>query len=144
MVERYQPWAVKKGLILNLSEDQEAIPQLEADELRMSEVLSNLIGNAIKYTQKGSITVRSFLSEDQIYVVTEIRDTGSGIPRKNLPNLFTKYYRVEAEMEEGAKGTGFGLFISKSIIEMHKGKIWVESELGKGSSFFFSLPIETS
>ena len=70
-----------------------------------------------------------------------VTDTGRGIPKDAQQKLFTKFFRVSASLEQGSKGTGLGLYISKSIIEMHKGKIWVESELGKGSRFAFTLPI---
>ena len=68
-------------------------------------------------------------------------DNGQGIPQEAIPDLFTKFFRVTGPLEQGSKGTGLGLYISKLIINMHKGKIWVESELGKGSKFTFSLPI---
>ena len=75
-------------------------------------------------------------------VITHIQDTGQGIPNDALPRLFTKFFRVSGKLEEGSKGTGLGLYISKAIVELHKGRIYVETELGKGSIFSFTLPIE--
>ena len=74
-------------------------------------------------------------------VVTSVKDNGIGIPEKSIPHLFTKFYRVSGVLEQGSKGTGLGLYISKSIVNMHKGDIWVESELGVGSTFYFTVPV---
>ena len=71
----------------------------------------------------------------------QVTDQGQGIPAEALPHMFTKFYRVSGKLSQGSKGTGLGLFISKAIIEAHKGKIWVESELGKGSTFHFTIPL---
>lgn len=110
-----------------------------ADKFRINEVLSNLLSNAITYTpQGGKITIWLERKDDQI--ITHIQDTGEGIPKDALPNLFTKFFRVSGPLEQGSKGTGLGLYIAKSIIMMHHGKIWVNSEFGKGSIFSFSLP----
>ncbi len=73
-------------------------------------------------------------------LITHIQDTGQGIPKEALPNIFTKFFRVSGILEQGSKGTGLGLYIAKSVIQLHKGKIWVNSEFGKGSTFSFSLP----
>ncbi len=72
-----------------------------------------------------------------------MKDTGLGIPRQDLPNIFEKFYRVNTPEHNAPKGTGLGLSIAKAIIEQHRGNIWVESELGKGSTFSIELPLET-
>ncbi len=120
---------------------QEALPKISVDRFRMSEVLSNLLANAVTYSKPGSkIEVSSYVEENQ--VVTSIKDTGEGIPGSALSRLFTKFFRVAGALEQGSKGTGLGLYISKAIVEMHHGKIWAKSKLGVGSTFSFSLPLE--
>jgi len=107
-----------------------------ADKDKLTEVIINLLSNAIKYTPSGgNITVK--LEEKEKEVRFEISDTGPGIPKEHFQSVFDKFERITAEKEEG---TGLGLPIAKDIIELHKGKIWVESESGKGSKFIFVLP----
>lgn len=111
-----------------------------ADEISIREVINNLITNAIHYTPTdGHITVGVQVDGDQI--ITSVKDDGIGIPVNAQDRLFTKFYRVKGSLASGSGGTGLGLYISKSIIEMHKGKIWVESEEDKGSTFSFTLPV---
>ena len=107
-----------------------------ADNDKLTEVIINLLSNAIKYTPPGGrITIR--LSGTKREVRFEISDSGPGIAKKDFYKLFDKFERLTAERQEG---TGLGLSITKDIIELHRGKIWVESELGKGSKFIFTLP----
>ena len=116
------------------------LPKASVDKFRIMEVLSNLIANAITYTkQGGSIEIRTELVNKE--VVTHIKDTGQGIPEGALTHMFTKFFRVSGVLEQGSKGTGLGLYISKAIIDMHQGRIWVESKMGVGSTFSFSVPI---
>lgn len=112
------------------------------DPNRIREVLQNIIDNAIKYTAEGTVTVR--LTGDPTVIQLQIQDTGPGIPPEDLSHLFQKFYRVDNTMTRTVGGTGLGLFISKKIIELYNGRIWVESELGKGSTFFINLPRLTS
>ncbi|MBU1110184.1 PAS domain-containing protein [Patescibacteria group bacterium] len=139
-VEDYRPMAEEKGLALIWNSPQEKLPLIFVDPLRIAEVLNNLLNNAIAYTPRGEISVWCEYQLDNKQVITHVRDTGHGIPRESLPHLFQKFYRIAGPLEEGSKGTGLGLYISKSIVDMHGGKIWVGSELGKGSTFSFSLP----
>lgn len=119
------------------------LPVVFADAFRIGQVLLNLIANAIHYTQDGgTITVK--VEQKGTMLQLSVIDNGRGIPKEAISKLFTKFFRVSGSLEQGAKGTGLGLYISKSIITMHKGKIWVESEgEGKGSTFAFALPIMT-
>ncbi len=113
------------------------------DEIALREVINNLLSNSIKYTlDKGQIGV-TLERKDDNYLV-HVKDTGIGIPRDALPNLFTKFYRVHGGLDSGSSGTGLGLFISKSIMERHGGSISVQSEEGKGSVFTYSIPVLTS
>jgi two-component system sensor histidine kinase VicK len=120
-------------------EPTQTISKVMVDKLRIGEVLTNLINNAINYSPENS-EIKVWVEQKDTNIVTHIQDHGEGIPAEALPHLFTKFFRVSGPLEQGSKGTGLGLFISKSIIEMHHGRIWVESELGKGSTFSFSLP----
>jgi PAS domain S-box-containing protein len=108
------------------------------DPHRMQEVLTNLINNAIKYTPEGGVTVT--ITGDQSIVQIQVSDTGPGIPADDLPHLFQKFYRVDNSMTRTIGGTGLGLYICRKIVELYNGRIWLESQLGKGSTFFINLP----
>ena len=109
---------------------------IRADKDRLTEVVINLLSNAVKYTSSGGV-VTIKLSGTEKEIRFEISDTGPGIAKKDFNKLFDKFERITAERQEG---TGLGLSIAKDIIELHKGKIWVQSEVGKGSKFIFTLP----
>jgi PAS domain S-box-containing protein len=109
-----------------------------ADADRLSEVITNLFDNAVKYTDAGRISLG--LTGDPKVVQLFVRDTGNGIPTEDIPHLFQKFYRVDNSATRTIGGTGLGLFISRKIIELYQGRIWVESEQGKGSTFFINLP----
>lgn len=133
--------AKEQKVELHFTEPSAAIPKLIIDSLKIDEVLSNLVTNAVNYTPAGGhVTV--IIEQRGKEVVTSVKDDGPGIPETAIPHLFTKFFRVSGKLEQGSKGTGLGLFISKAIIEMHKGRIWVESVFGQGSTFSFALPIE--
>jgi len=128
----------RKGLYLNI-DVAEPLPPLLADAVRVRQVLLNVLTNAIRFTQRGGITVRVWV-EGQA-VVTAVRDTGPGIAAQDLPRLFKEFSQVlSTETREGA-GSGLGLAISKQLVELHGGSMWVESEPGSGTTFFFSLPM---
>jgi two-component system, OmpR family, sensor histidine kinase VicK len=109
-----------------------------ADPDRMREVITNLFDNACKYTEQGKVSIG--LTGDNNVVQFFIKDTGSGIPPEDIPHLFQKFYRVDNSATRTIGGTGLGLFISRKIVELYGGRIWVESELNKGSTFFINLP----
>ncbi|MCA9392352.1 PAS domain-containing protein [candidate division WWE3 bacterium] len=141
-VDMLQVLATEKGLELKFNKPKAKLPSVAVDQLRIKEVVNNLISNGIKYTQEGSVTVSVEYDEDNNRVLTSIADTGEGIPTEAIPHMFKKFFRVHGELEMGSKGTGLGLFISKSILGLHNGDIWVESEgPGKGSTFKFYLPV---
>lgn len=108
------------------------------DPNRMREVLQNLLDNAIKYTTSGSISLA--LTGNQSIVQLQVRDSGPGIPQEDIPHLFQKFYRVDNTATRTIGGTGLGLYICKRLVEMYNGRIWLESQLGKGSTFFINLP----
>lgn len=128
----------KKQIILK-KDIPENIGLIWADRDKISEVMINLLDNALKYTpDNGKITIR--IRKDEKEARFEIADTGPGIPQEYLEKIFDKFERVTAESQEGA---GLGLPIAKDIVALHKGSIWVESEVGKGSKFIFTLPIDS-
>jgi signal transduction histidine kinase len=133
--------AKEKGLYLKV--DAFAGPAVVlGDEDKVKEVLINLIGNALKFTHKGGVTVNMKL--DGKMLVTSVSDTGSGIAKEDQDLLFKKFSQVQGSYAKQTGGTGLGLYISKQIVEGLKGTIWLESKLGQGSSFKFSLPIASS
>jgi len=115
------------------------LPPIEGDENRLQQILHNLIGNAIKFTESGS--VRVFAEQHNGMVALSVRDTGIGIPADKFESIFQSFEQVDASIAREYGGTGLGLTITKQLVELHGGKIWVESELGKGSTFTFTLPI---
>ncbi len=117
--------------------------EIEADKDRISQVLSNLIGNAMKFTPNGgTVTVCGKRTQDGSRVEIGVRDTGPGIAKADFQKLFQKFSRVESKAIQGISGTGLGLSIAKEIVELHGGRIWVDSEEGKGSYFAFELPVK--
>ncbi|HET8991685.1 MAG TPA: ATP-binding protein [Candidatus Saccharimonadales bacterium] len=108
------------------------------DPDRLREVITNLFDNAVKYTPEGKITMG--LTGNEQVVQCFIKDTGAGIPKEDLPHLFQKFYRVDNSATRTIGGTGLGLFICRKIVELYNGRIWVESELGKGSTFYINFP----
>lgn len=139
VVDDLKSQAVQKSVILNYTPPLQ-LPKVLADPIRTSEVITNLLANAINYTNAGGkVEVSLTVSPNEL--TTTISDTGVGIPKEAIPHLFNKFFRVSNQTQQASKGTGLGLFISKSIIEKLGGKIWVESEMGKGSKFSFTLPL---
>jgi len=129
----------QKGLTLNVVKSENP-KMVNADPLRLQEVLTNLIDNAIKYTEQGEITINLTPKDDEL--IFEIKDTGRGIAPEHMDNLFQKFYREDSSLSASnpqTGGTGLGLYITKGLVEAMNGKIWVESELKKGSKFCFSL-----
>jgi PAS domain S-box-containing protein len=130
--------AKEKGLELRINLPKEQGPDLYIDEDRIIQVFTNLIGNAIKFTERGHIDV-SLAQKDEEVEFT-ISDTGIGIAAEELPRVFNKFLQFGRAAGAGEKGTGLGLSIAKGLIELHRGRIWVESEPGKGTKFIFTLP----
>jgi len=110
-----------------------------ADRDKIEQAVINLVNNAILYTPPGG-KVMIYMEHDQGYIKTCIRDTGVGIPTEEQPLIFDRFYRLEKDSILEPRGTGLGLYITRNVIEMHGGKIWVTSEVGKGSEFTFTLP----
>jgi len=135
ILKDYENEVSKKHLVLK-ADIQDNIGFLWGDKDKLEQVIVNLLSNAIKYsTSGGDIAIKFTGTENDIRF--EISDTGPGIAKKDIDRIFGRYERAAIKKREGL---GLGLSISKSIIELHRGKIWVESELGKGSRFIFTLP----
>ncbi len=111
----------------------------KGDEQRIAQVLLNLIGNAIKFTEKGEVRVEVVVS-NQTFLVS-VSDTGLGLSEADQKRIFEEFQQSDGSSTRKKGGTGLGLFIAKRIVEIHGGRIWVESTLGKGSTFWFTLPV---
>lgn len=134
-----QAEAADKGLSL-VTELPEELPLCNIDSHRISQVLYNLLDNAVAHTpQGGSITVSARQADG--WVEISVADTGEGIPAEELPNIFERFYRVDKSRARATGGHGLGLTITRRLVEAHGGKIAVQSELGKGSRFTFTVPV---
>ena len=125
------------GFVLKLGRD---LPQVKFDSDKITQVLTNMINNALKFTEKGSITITTCRRENIIQV--SVSDTGCGIRKEDQPSVFNEFEQLGRDGNRKTGGAGLGLSISKAIIEQHRGKICVESEYTKGTTFHFILPIE--
>ncbi len=141
------PLANEKGLSIEFDKPKNKV-HAEVDKVRIREVIDNLLNNAIKYTNKGYIEIE--IISDQSSLKMSVRDTGGGIDKKDQDELFQKFSRIDPYTGGDQNslvrtgGTGLGLYVSKNIIEAHKGKIGVKSEKGKGSIFYFEIPLYQS
>jgi signal transduction histidine kinase len=141
-VQQVQVLATSGGLTLT-SEVAPDLPTFLADADKMLRTLVNLLSNAIKFTpQGGAISLSARLAEDEQGVVFAVSDTGEGIPQSELEHVFDKFAQVETRISGRRMSTGLGLTFCKLMVEAHGGHIWVESEVGKGSTFLFCIPIE--
>ncbi len=131
------PLAEQKGLKLSLDIASD-VGALLADRTRIRQVLWNMLGNAIKFTDRGQITMRVWRDNGEMRFA--VADTGIGIADENLARIFEPFNQVDPGRRGSISGTGLGLSISRSLVELHGGHVWVESEPGRGSSFYFSIP----
>ena len=138
------------------------LPPVSGDQVRLSQVVNNVLSNAIKYSKRGgTVTVKAVkvsgvslrqtaaksgatvINSDNAvgYVLITISDTGIGMVRADYSKVFTPFFRSKSVLSSGTGGTGLGLYIAKSIVDMHSGDMWFESSLGRGSIFYFSIPV---
>jgi len=137
-VEQIRSLANMKGISMDVHVEGSA-GVVDADPMRIAQVVTNLLGNAIKFSQeKGRIEVWARGTEAEVTIF--VRDFGKGIGKRDISRLFQRFAQLDSSTTRKAGGTGLGLVISKGIVEQHGGRIWVESEIGKGSTFYFSIP----
>jgi two-component system phosphate regulon sensor histidine kinase PhoR len=140
ILARFKPQAKRKSVALS-AHLFNALPLVRADQDRIYQVITNLVHNAIKFTSKnGKVNISTDLSENSVLV--KVSDTGIGISKEDLPRIFERFYK--ADKARAGEGAGLGLAIAKHVVQEHGGNIWAESNEGKGSTFFFTLPLKTS
>jgi signal transduction histidine kinase len=140
-VERWQGRASARGLTLS-AQVQPSLPPLELDRLRINQVLTNLLSNALRHTPAGGrIEVKVRPADEENALLVSVQDTGEGIPPRVLPHIFERFYRADPARSRETGGAGLGLSIARQAIELHGGRLWAESELGVGSTFYFTIPI---
>jgi signal transduction histidine kinase len=138
-VSSVESLAREKGLRLYVTAPP-SLPTGYGDERRISQVVLNLLGNAIKFTEAGEVEVRAALQGDHFAVA--VRDTGPGIADGDQQRIFEEFQQADDSLTREKGGTGLGLAIARKIVELHGGRIWVESALGAGATFTFSLPLK--
>jgi signal transduction histidine kinase len=138
MVEKYSVEAAQRPIVLHFPA---FFPTVPGDSTRLENVLSNLINNAIKYSPAGTpISLAGRVTPQEVIVT--VADQGIGIPLDEQGRIFERFYRVDDQLSRQTQGSGLGLYLAKSIIDAHRGRIWVESAPSKGSAFSFALPRE--
>jgi len=140
IVAVYEEEAVKRGVKLILHEPKKPLPPVIGDQEKIKLVVQNFVDNAVKYTKSGG-SVEVIAKNDKDKVTIAFKDTGVGIPEDQKARVFGKFFRAANVMRMETEGSGLGLFIAKNIIGAHNGDVWFESEEGKGSTFYFSIPI---
>jgi signal transduction histidine kinase len=140
VVDNLSPQAANKGLKLRLEVPAD-LPSLSGDATLLRQAVTNLVDNAIKYTGSGG-EVRLSAAVQAATFQLAVADTGVGIAPADQAHLFEKFFRVRQRGSTQEKGTGLGLAIVKSIVERHGGRVWVDSKLGRGSTFYVSLPVD--
>ncbi|TLY38260.1 MAG: adenylate cyclase, partial [Nitrospirae bacterium] len=141
IVENYRPVANSKNVALTSQVDA-SLPPLYADGRRLDQVLNNLLSNAVKFTPEGGAIQIRVRPENGAGVMVQVEDSGVGIAKNEIANLFQKYRQASSATLSAQKGTGLGLVICKMIVEAHGGRIWAESEEGKGTTLTFTLPFD--
>jgi signal transduction histidine kinase len=130
--------AADKGLTLT-AETPPDLPIGRADQRRLTQVVMNLVGNAIKFTDRGRVAVRAVTEGDAFHVA--VADTGPGIAPEDQERIFHEFEQAETTVTRAKGGTGLGLAIARRIVELHGGRLWVESVFGEGSTFHFTVPV---
>ena len=140
MVDDLAPQAAEKNIRVSAQAEERVYPVTAlGDEPRIAQVFTNLVGNALKFTDQ-TAAIDILLSRHNGEVVCKVRDTGCGIPPDELDRVFDRFYQVEKVVTRKSGGTGLGLAIVKNIVEAHGGRIWIDSEVGKGTEVSFTLP----
>jgi signal transduction histidine kinase len=140
MILKLAPLAAQKQIDLELKPPAK-LPAIRLDAERIAQVVENILGNALKFTATGGkVTIQTLFNNDKNkHIEVRVSDNGQGIPKENMESIFEKFKRVQNNAGR-TQGTGLGLPIARYIVLSHGGKIWAKSELGKGSTFVFTLP----
>jgi two-component system OmpR family sensor kinase/two-component system sensor histidine kinase BaeS len=139
-VERWQGRASARGLTIT-AQAEPHLPPVKVDRLRINQVLTNLLSNALRHTHEGGrIELRVKATDDSDALIVSVNDTGEGIPPDVLSHVFDRFYRPDPARSRQTGGTGLGLSIAREAVELHGGRIWAESQVGSGSTFYFTLP----
>jgi signal transduction histidine kinase len=139
VVTALEPLAAEKKLALTVTVAPD-LPVGRGDDRRLSQVLLNLVGNAVKFTDAGEVRVEAKASDGGTFLVS-VSDTGPGVAAEDQARIFEEFQQADTSSTRKKGGTGLGLSIAKRILALHGGRIWVESALGKGSTFSFTLPV---
>ncbi len=140
-----RPRVLDRGLKYELVTNPKKLPFIESDRTKIRQVMVNLLGNAIKFTEEGSVTLQvdlEYTKNKSGELTIQVKDTGVGIPKDKFAAIFESFTQADASITRRFGGTGLGLTLCKQMAELLGGKIWFESELGKGSTFFFSIPVK--
>ena len=137
-IDRLQQMAQDRGISVTLTVPAGPLT-VSADSLRMEQVFTNLLGNALKFTARGG-RIDIAAAERGAHILVTVADSGVGIPSEHLDRVFDRFYRVPMPASSAVEGTGLGLSICKAVVEEHGGRIWVESQAGRGSTFFVIIP----
>jgi signal transduction histidine kinase len=131
-----------KKLTFNIHDNSSAhVPVIHTDKIKLGSIISNLLKNAIKFTNSGSVDFGSHISSDGSILVFYVADTGPGIETGSIDTIFNRFIQADMSDTRAHEGSGLGLSIVKAYVDLLGGKVWVESEVGKGSIFSFSLPL---
>lgn len=142
LIKQFELKARDKGVELNLMKSyKEKDVIVASDNLKLRQILNNLVNNALKFTNKGSVEIGYELKNDEILFI--VKDTGVGVVTEQKERIFERFYQPDMSMSRGFEGAGLGLSICKGLVELLKGRIWLESEPGVGTTFYFTIPIET-
>jgi len=139
-INEFNYFLEEKGTTLKFKKAAKPLPKVRIDPSKIHVVLQNILNNALNYTPSGG-QIEISLKVEKSLLITSIKDSGMGIPKKQQEHLFNKFFRADNAVRMQTEGSGLGLFIAKDIIEKHKGRIWAESEENEGSTFYFSLPL---
>lgn len=143
IIDSYKAEIERRGLKIEVKKPNKETPTVVADQEKITLVIQNLLDNAMKYSLKGGDIIFTITHNDKDNrVQVSIKDSGVGIPKDQQERLFGKFFRATNVIRMETEGSGLGLFISKNIIEAHEGRIWFDSEEGKGSTFYFDLPVK--
>lgn len=142
VIAETKDWAWEKGVTIELKENKDKIPDTMIDPEHFREVVQNLLANAVKYNKaNGKVTVEWRVVNNE-YIQLNITDTGIGIPQKDKPRIFSKFFRAANAIKSDTDGSGLGLFVVKYYVEGWKGKVGFQSEEGKGTTFYIALPLD--